>query len=111
LPPPVTLNSGTASSVMAADAAARAAYQGGQTPTKTGIGSSAYLNQAIGEMQNRYDALAREVAMLQSSLQRAHQDEVAAGVAAAQRRVYTGPSTRARSLSGGRVCLWPSRKG
>lgn len=99
----VTLNSGTASSVLAADAAARAAYQSAQTAAKTGSASAAYTSQAIGEMQNRYDVLAREVAQLENSLVRAHQEEVAAGLAAAQRRVYT------KSIHPSQVAAWRAR--
>ena len=85
----VSLNNAAASAAVAADAAARAAMATQPRSASSGGNNPAYINQMIGEMQNRYDQLAREEAGLKASLQRANQEDVQASLAAAQRRVYT----------------------
>ena len=97
----ISLNNAAASAALAADAAARAAAA---APRSTPGGTNpAYLNQMIGEMQNRYDALAREEAGIKASLQRANQEDVQASLAAAQRRVYT------RTINPSQVSAWRAR--
>jgi hypothetical protein len=98
----ISMNNGAASAALAADAAARAATAAQPRSTSGGT-NPAYLNQMIGEMQNRYDQLAREEAGLKASLQRANIEDVQASQAAAQRRVYT------RTINPGQVSAWRAR--
>ena len=98
----ISMNSAAASTALAADAAARAAAAASQRTAPSGT-NPAYLNQMLGEMQNRYDALSREEAMLKASLQRANQEDVQASLASAQRRVYT------RTINPSQVSAWRAR--
>jgi hypothetical protein len=102
----VSLNSGAASSAAQAEAAARAAnyaWQQSQNAAGTSNARIAMANQAVGELQTRYDQLVREEANLQAAVQRAHAEDLQAHTAANQRRVYT------RSISPSQAAAWKSR--
>jgi hypothetical protein len=102
----VALDSAAATSATAMDAAARSADLAWQKAQHTAHAKNAQIalaNQALGELQNRYDLLAREEANLQAALQRAHAEDLQSYTAASQRRVFT------RSISTAQVAAWKAR--
>jgi hypothetical protein len=102
----VALDSTAATSATASDAAARSAelaWQKAQQTARSKNAQTALANQALGELQNRYDLLAREEASLQAGLQRARAEDLQSYNAASQRRVFT------RSVSTAQAAAWKAR--
>lgn len=105
-PSQISMDSAAASGILAAEAAARAAEHAWRSTQKTASQAASKVvmaSQAVLEMQNRYDLLAREEAGLKASLQRAHQEDLESYNAKAQRRVFT------RSINSGQVSAWRAR--
>jgi hypothetical protein len=105
-PAQISLNDGAATTAAMADASARnadLAWQRSQANASRNYAKAAQINQAVGELQNRYDQLAREEASLQAGLQRALAEDLQAYNASNQRRVFT------RSINASQVAAWKAR--